>query len=283
MDEPTLGPQQTARIASEGAKASGAHRLFVGLAAVLLVGLIALGFGVAFLTGQQRSAATAAQELSQQLRQHGLTPVVEAPAPIAGATGQRGATGASGRNGRGITGTSITNGHLVVSYDDGHSQDVGQVVGARGATGTAGRGIQSTTIAAGRLEVTYTDGTTTDLGVVTGPKGTPGRSVVSTTISADFHLIIAYDDGTTADAGALPPGPAGPTGATGATGAQGEKGDKGDPGDPGPACPDGYTAHQAVITEPDGSTHQGIACVADDDTTTPAPTSTPGVLGSLHR
>ena len=87
-DEPTLDPQQTARIASEGAKASGAHRLFIGLAAVLLVGLIALGFGVALLTGQQRSAASAAQQLSDQVKQLGGTPVVEAPAPIAGQPGQ---------------------------------------------------------------------------------------------------------------------------------------------------------------------------------------------------
>lgn len=95
-DERTLDPQQTARIASEGAKAAGAHRLFITLAAVLFVGLVALGFGVAFLTGQQRSAATAAQQLSRQVEQLGGTPVVQAPAPIAGPVGATGATGVRG-------------------------------------------------------------------------------------------------------------------------------------------------------------------------------------------
>jgi hypothetical protein len=100
--------------------------------------------------------------------------------------------------------------------------------------------------------------------------------VVSVSVSSDFHLIVAYSDGTTSDAGALPAGP------TGATGATGQQGDKGDTGSPGPACPDGYTARQAVITETDGTTHQGIACVSDNETTTPPPTTTPGLLDAIH-
>lgn len=224
----------------------------------------------------QSQAAVVGQQLAGQLRANGLTPVVQPPAPIQpqpGPTGQRGPSGTS------ITGTAITNGHLMVSYSDGHTQDVGRVVGAVGATGKQGRGIKSTAVVGGHLMVSYTDNTTVDLGSIVGPKGDQGRGVASVTVSADFHLIVTYGDGTTSDAGALPPGPAGPQGEKGD---KGDPGDKGDKGDPGPTCPDGYTAHQAVITEPDGTTHQGIACVADDETTTPAPTTTSGGLLGLN-
>jgi hypothetical protein len=95
-DEPTLDPQQTARIAAHGARDRGGHRWFLTAVIVLFVGLVAAGIGVVSLTGQQRQAATAAQLLEQQVRQYGGTPVVQAPAPIAGPVGATGATGVRG-------------------------------------------------------------------------------------------------------------------------------------------------------------------------------------------
>lgn len=231
-----------------------------------------LSSAVHSLAGQQSVAAAGEQALASQLRGMGATPVVVPQTPVSGAAGP---VGPNGQPGRGITGTSITSGHLIVAYTDGHTQDAGQVVGADGKTGQSGRGITSTSVTSGHLIVAYSDNTTADLGNITGPKGTNGRSVVSVTVNSDFHLIVSYDDGTTADAGALPPGPAGATGPTGPQGQQGVQ------GDPGPACPAGYSPHQAIITEPDGSTHQGVACVADNETTTTTAPTTTGPLGLI--
>lgn len=99
--DPTLDPGQTARIARDGARASGGHRTLVVGAVVVLVGLVAVAIGLYSVVGQQRYAATSAQQLSEQLRQHGLTPVVQAPAPIAGPAGQPGQPGATGKQGPG--------------------------------------------------------------------------------------------------------------------------------------------------------------------------------------
>lgn len=68
-----------------------------------------------------------------------------------------------------------------------------------------------------------------------------------------------------------PPGTTGPAGPSGAQGPPGQPGPSGAQGSPGPTCPAGFSARPAVITEPDGSTHQGIACVANSDTTTTPP------------
>lgn len=95
-DEPTLDPQQTARIAAHRARDAGAHRWFIGAVVVLFVGLLAAGLGVASLTGQQRQAATAAQLLEQQIHRLGVTPVVQAPEPIAGPAGVQGEQGVQG-------------------------------------------------------------------------------------------------------------------------------------------------------------------------------------------
>lgn len=62
-----------------------------------------------------------------------------------------------------------------------------------------------------------------------------------------------------------PAGPAGPAGAAGATGATGPQ------GAPGPTCPEGYELHDAVITDTDGSTYQGKACVDKDTKQAPNP------------
>jgi hypothetical protein len=182
------------------------------------------------------------RQLADQVRSLGAKPVVEPPAGVVGPTGPAGPAGAAGR---GITGTRIASGHLIVTYTDGTSADVGQVAGtpgttgvpgATGAPGAAGRSITATTITGGHLIVTYSDGSSSDAGPVVGPAGTPGatgqagRGVTAVTINAASHLIVAYSDGSSSDAGPLPAGPAGaagpagPTGPAGATGPQGAQG-----------------------------------------------------------
>lgn len=167
---------------------------------------------VGVLASQQADAAHGEQQLAGQVRALGATPIVSPAAPVSGVPGP---AGQNGQPGRGITGTSITNGHLIVAYTDGHTEDAGQVVGADGKDG---RGITGTSVTTGHLVVAYSDGTTADLGSIVGPKGDAGRGVVSETISSDYHLIVSYSDGTTADAGALPPGPAGKDGTNGTNG-----------------------------------------------------------------
>lgn len=65
------------------------------------------------------------------------------------------------------------------------------------------------------------------------------------------------------------PGAAGQPGQDGATGAKGDQGDKGDmgaQGPPGPTCPDGYTLTPVIVLGADGTTHQGVVCVANTST-----------------
>lgn len=105
---------------------------------------------------------------------------------------------------RGIKSVTIDdNGHLIITYTDGTTEDAGKVVGADGkdgkdgdkgpkgdkgdagqdgkdgADGKDGRGIKSvTTNDKGEVVVTYTDGTSEILGTLAGSKGdqgTPGR------------------------------------------------------------------------------------------------------------
>ncbi|WP_246818698.1 ExeM/NucH family extracellular endonuclease [Corynebacterium sp. HMSC074C01] len=92
------------------------------------------------------------------------------------------------------------NGHLIITYTDGTTEDTGKVVGADGkpgkdgadgvdgqdgtdgkdgkdgADGKDGRGIESvTTNDKGEVIITYTDGTTDNLGLLAGPKGDQGE------------------------------------------------------------------------------------------------------------
>lgn len=104
---------------------------------------------------------------------------------------------------RGIKSVTVDdNGHLIITYTDGTTEDAGKVVGADGkpgkdgadgvdgqdgtngedgskgkdgADGKDGRGIESvTTNDKGEVIVTYTDGTTDNLGPIAGPKGDQG-------------------------------------------------------------------------------------------------------------
>lgn len=221
---------------------------------------------------QARVLADDGKRLADQVRGLGATPVVQPP--TIPPTGPAGPAGANGQTGRGITGTQIRDGHLLVSYTDGSTEDKGQVQGQAGATGAGGRSITSTTIANGHLVVAYSDGQSTDVGAVvgkdgaTGSDGKPGRGVASVSINGSSHLIVTYTDGSTQDAGQLPSGPQGAPGPAGPSGAAGP---------PGPACPSGYEQHQARITADDGSSYDGLACVrlGSRKTTTPITPSLP--------
>lgn len=68
----------------------------------------------------------------------------------------------------------------------------------------------------------------------------------------------------------------GQPGKDGADGKDGQPGQNGVDGAPGPACPTGYEPRPAVITAPDGSTYQGVACV--DPATSQPPATDPPIL-----
>ncbi|WP_246821836.1 ExeM/NucH family extracellular endonuclease [Corynebacterium sp. HMSC062A03] len=121
-------------------------------------------------------------------------------------------------------------GHLIITYTDGTTEDAGNVVGADGKDGTDGedgadgkpgkdgRGIESvTTNDRGEVIVAYTDGTTDNLGLLVGPKGDQGspgsdgkdgkdgadgqdgkdgRGIESVTTDAAGNLVVKYTDGT---------------------------------------------------------------------------------------
>jgi hypothetical protein len=100
------------------------------------------------------------------------------PAPtITPSPGQSGQTGADGR---GITGALVTtDGHLVLSFTDNTTQDVGVVVGKDGKDGVSFR---SAAIVNGHLIVTLSDGTTQDAGELpVGPPCPAGYSQVTVT------------------------------------------------------------------------------------------------------
>ncbi len=165
---------------------------------------------------------------------------------------------------RGVQSTDIVGGHLLISYTDGTTRDVGLVVGTPGVAGPTGpegpvgRGVVGTKVVDGRLVLTYSDNTTEDVGVVVGPAGArgadggPGRGVTSVAVTND-RLIITYTDGTTQDAGPLPAGPPGR----------------------------GVQRAEVVdcrwrVTYTDGATEDaGNACATTTETVTPTATTTP--------
>lgn len=236
VKEAVIGP------AAADARDTRAHRWMFAAAAVAILGIVGLGAAwiaeasatsalqaqVSDLTDRGNQTAVIAQQLAGQVRSLGGTPTVQPPSP--GLQGPQGVPGAAGPAGRGIASTQLSAGHLVVTYTDGTTNDLGQVAGP------AGRGITGTTINGQHLIVSYSDGQTADVGAVvghdgtqgpagpTGTNGTNGRGVESVTINGSSHLIVTYTDGTTSDAGQLPPGPQGPAGPTGRQGPAGPQG-----------------------------------------------------------
>lgn len=262
--ESARNPRARRWLALLAAVAAASALAFAGIAAEVFLREADLQAQVTTLADNAKQNNAAAQTLADQVRKLGGTPVVSPPPGPAGATGPTGPAGAAGR---GITGTSISAGHLFVTYSDGITEDKGQVQGAAGAKGDTGRGITGANATSGHLLLAYSDGTTSDAGEVVGPTGPAGATGaagrgIKSVATTGGELVITYDDGTTADAGPLPSGPPGPAGPAGPQ------------GDPGPACPAGYELHQAIILWPDGTTHDGVACVKA--TTTPTTAARPG-------
>ena len=215
--------------------------------------------------GQRDAAVGQSVDLASQVQQACTTGVLESDDPLCTRAaevraqpipGGQGAMGETGAAGRGIVSTNIDpRGHLLVTYTDGTTDDVGVVAGAAGVDGTDGqdgRGITSTTLADGRLIITFTDGQAQDVGPVVGSngaKGVDGRDGrdgadgrgVASVAQVGGQLIVTYTDGSTQDIGPLPQAPQAP-----------ER-------DPEPACP--RDARLAPYTFSDGA--DGYRCVLD--------------------
>lgn len=102
-------------------------------------------------------------------------PVVGEPGDP-GVDGEAGQDGVDGDAGRGITGTTVADGRLLVTYTDGATADLGAVVGP------AGRGIADLDGTSGRLLVTLTDGEVVDAGPLPpGPRGEPAPALAGQT------------------------------------------------------------------------------------------------------
>ena len=148
-----------------------------------------------------------------------------------GPKGDKGDTGAAGQDGKdGVDGQD---------GEQGPKGDKGDT-GAAGQDGKDGRGVKSFEVNdEGHLMVTYSDGKTADLGKVTvdatdgqdGAQGEPGqdgengRGIANLEVNEDGELIATYTDGETQNLGRV----------VGADGKDGEKGEKGADGANAPA------------------------------------------------
>ncbi|MGO1049774.1 hypothetical protein [Crossiella sp. CA198] len=112
-----------------------------------------------------------------------------------------GKDGKDGVSPPGITGAELLDGVLVLRWSDGRAEILGRVIGPTGATG---RGLRSVTVAEGRLVVTYDDGTTQDAGALPpgppGPPGPAGRGITRTEVR-ECRWYVTYSTGETEDAG----------------------------------------------------------------------------------
>lgn len=150
-DEPTVQQQRVAHGVAVDARHSNAHRLFAGFGALLLLGLLLLGWSVlsahdandqlhsqvGTLASQQQAAAEAGQQLATQVRQLGATPVVQPPGPVAGLAGAQGPAGQNGVNGIGIPGPPGSPGLPGPTGPSGGPGATG-VAGGAGAAGANG-------------------------------------------------------------------------------------------------------------------------------------------------
>lgn len=99
---------------------------------------------------------------------------------VVGQPGTPGAAGPVGESGRGVVATVLDGVDLVVIYSDGARENLGRIVGR---DGDPGRGITSVDGSTGRLLITYDDGTTQDAGELPrGPQGERGAPPASWTV-----------------------------------------------------------------------------------------------------
>ena len=99
---------------------------------------------------------------------------------VVGQPGTPGAAGAMGAPGRGVVATVLDGVDLVVIYSDGTQENLGRIVGR---DGDPGRGITSVDGSTGRLIITFDDGTTQDAGELPrGPQGERGAPPAGWTV-----------------------------------------------------------------------------------------------------
>lgn len=159
---------------------------------------------------------------------------------IAGLSGAPGATGNTGPTGVGISGASLSNYELLITYTNGVTQNIGYIrgdtgspgltgspgtagtPGSTGNTGNTGVGISGATLVNYELIFTYTTGLTQNVGYIRGETGTPGTNGatgntgntgvgISGATLTNYELIFTYTNGTTQNIGNI-------RGATGADG-----------------------------------------------------------------
>lgn len=200
---------------------------------------------------------------------------------------------------RQVSSVAIIDNSLVVTYTDGSTANLGQVVGRAGKIGATGQpgkpgkdatgkpgkdgdnGADGVGIVSalpnksGHLVVTYTDGRTVDAGKVVGPpgrdgqNGAPGISVTGVSVSGSYHLLVTLSNGAVTDAGELPAGP------PGKDGTNGHDGKDGAPGKDGRGIDSSYCGDNGrwTNTYSDGKTGDGGVCRETSTTTVTAPPS----------
>ena len=123
-----------------------------------------------------------------------------------------GPQGPAGADGLGISQININSlGDLIVTYTDGNTSNVGNVLGPQGIIGP--QGVPGNTGAAGQ------DG-------VDGQPGIDGLGITSVLVDSNGDLILTFTDGSTQNAGYIV-GPIGPPGSDGIDGVQGLQGPAG--------------------------------------------------------
>lgn len=137
---------------------------------------------------------------------------------------------------RGITSTTIDdNGHLIITYTDGTTEDAGKVVGEDGAAGTPGAdGSDGSDGAQGPKGDDGKDGADG----AAGNDGEDGRSIDSVRINDAGELIVTFSDGVEQNVGPVA-GAAGKDGNDGKDGDNGKDGADGADGTPGKDGKDG--------------------------------------------
>lgn len=161
---------------------------------------------------------------------------------------------------RGIKSVTVDdNGHLIITYTDGATEDAGKVVGADGKDGETGpKGDTGKDGADGKDGANGEDGAKGPKGDegkpgkdgADGSEGKDGRGIKSVTTNHKGEVVVTYTDGTTDNLGAL----AGPKGD------QGEPGHDGDNGAPGRDGEDGEDGNHGT----DGKEGRGIKSVTTD-------------------
>ena len=95
-------------------------------------------------------------------------------------------------------------GHLVLTYSDGSTSDLGLVQGPAGLNGTPGLTVTTATInGSGHLLLTRSDASVLDAGTVVGVAGVPGLGVASAAIDGTGHLILTMSNSSTVNAGVV--------------------------------------------------------------------------------